>query len=82
MKLREKDPWSPGTARAFNIRQAVESACDPGPYDYTDSLDKAAKHASNASEMLARLIERLHEEGNLSDEGVCTVLGSGWEKAR
>lgn len=77
MRLTSSYSWVVNPTQ-HTIADAVDRACMPS-FDSDGVAERAAEHASKTSEMLGRLIERLHEKKLFDNEDVLKVIGHGWK---
>lgn len=81
MKLIRKDAYG-GKNHDRSIAEAVDEHVEPSTYGYGgDEAAKARDHTRNLTEMMGRLIQRLHDKDALNNEDVVAVIGHGWRDA-
>lgn len=58
---------SRGPSAETTVRNAIKHALQPDPYSYDGAVEKAELRAENAANMLAKLIDHLYEQGQITD---------------
>jgi len=77
--LKRSFDWN-GKVGPQDIRNAVEYACAPDTAE-DSSVVGGRERARNTSDLVARLVDVLHEKGVLADTDVLTILGGIFEPA-